>query len=266
MSHIPRKRFGQHFLCDKAVIQRIIASLAPKKDDHLVEIGPGQGALTFPILNAGYSLDAVELDRDLIQQLEARTQHPSPSTGHLKIYSSDVLEFDFASLKTDARLLRVFGNLPYNISTPLIFHLIGFNSVISDMLFMLQKEVADRLTASASTEDYGRLSVMAQYHFKIESLFHVPASAFYPPPKVQSSIVRFVPSHAYETHDYALFADLVRHAFGQRRKTLRNSLKDLIDDEAWSKMKIRPDLRPENLTTKDFVEMSNVLYEIKQKK
>ena len=183
--HIPRKRFGQHFLSDQGIIQRIVAALAPRPGEHLVEIGPGQGAITLPILKLVKQFDVVELDRDLIPQLQERCAH----AGKLQIHSADALEFDFSSLKNDARLLRVFGNLPYNISTPLIFHLLDFAPVIADMLFMLQREVAERLAAETASEHYGRLSVMVQYHCQVDLLFDVPPEAFYPPPQVTSSII-----------------------------------------------------------------------------
>jgi 16S rRNA (adenine1518-N6/adenine1519-N6)-dimethyltransferase len=255
--HVQRKRFGQHFLCDQEIIKRIIASLAPKSTDHLIEIGPGQGALTVPILKQINDLEVIEIDRDLIHTLQTRAKH---SAG-LCIYSADVLDFDFATLKKDGRPLRIFGNLPYNISTPLIFHLLNYANIIADMLFMLQKEVAHRLAAKADSSDYGRLSVMVQYHFRVELLFDVPSSAFYPPPQVQSSMVRLVPysEYPYKAHNYSLFASIVKHAFGQRRKTLRNSLRDIVDDEIWTHIQIHSDLRAENLQLKDFVEISNAL-------
>jgi 16S rRNA (adenine1518-N6/adenine1519-N6)-dimethyltransferase len=255
MGHIPRKRFGQHFLRDQAIISRIVASLAPKKGEHLLEIGPGQGAITLPILKLVHHLDVVELDRDLIPELEERCRN----TGMLTIYSADALNFDFASVKKDERMLRVFGNLPYNISTPLIFHLLTFTTTIADMLFMLQKEVAERLAAEADSEHYGRLSVMVQYHCQVDLLFDVPPSAFHPPPKVTSSIVRLIPHHQppFLAKNYHFFESVVKYAFGQRRKTLRNSLKSVIRTEAWEQIKVRPDLRPENLSVQDFVELSN---------
>lgn len=255
--HIPRKRFGQHFLCDQTVVHRIIDALAPKIGEHLVEIGPGQGAMTLPILKLAQQLDVVELDRDLIPELEQRTQR----AGRLNIHEADALKFDFASLKTDARLLRIFGNLPYNISTPLIFHLLSFSNIVSDMLFMLQKEVAQRLAAPADSEHFGRLSVMTQYHCEVHLLFDVSPNAFFPPPQVWSSIVKLVPYRElpHKAKDYAVFESVVKHAFGQRRKTLRNSLKNLIDNGAWSQISVRSDQRPEELSVKEFVEISNAI-------
>lgn len=255
MDHIPRKRFGQHFLCDQTVIQQIVAAIHPKADEHLIEIGPGQGALTLPILKQTRQLEAIELDRDLIAELNERCRHH----GDLRVYQQDVLEVDFATLKQDKRMLRVFGNLPYNISTPLLFHLLDYSDKINDMVFMLQKEVADRLAAKPATADYGRLSVMVQYHCEVEKLFDVSPQAFYPPPQVYSSIIQLLP---YKTlpvraRDYAVFEKVVKQAFGQRRKTLRNSLKSLVNDGVWEKISIHSDLRPEELAVKDFVEISN---------
>lgn len=257
--HIPRKRFGQHFLRDQAIIQRIVAALAPRPRDHLIEIGPGQGAITLPVLKLTKYLEAVELDRDLIPQIQERCSH----VGEVQIYSADVLDFDFASIKKDDRLLRIFGNLPYNISTPLIFHLINFSSIISDMLFMVQKEVAERMAAETDTEHFGRLSVMVQYHWQVELLFNVPAGAFHPPPQVESSIVRLTPYRELpaQAKNYSVFENIVKHAFGQRRKTLRNSLKNIVSDEIWENIPIRSDLRAENLSVQDFVMISNSLSE-----
>lgn len=255
--HRPRKRFGQHFLSDQNIIHRIVAALNPKRNEHLIEIGPGQGAITLPILKQIQHLEVIELDRDLIPELQVRCRN----AGELKIYSQDALEFDFAKIKTDARLLRIFGNLPYNISTPLIFHLISFSTLIHDMLFMLQKEVAERLAAKENSDDYGRLSVMVQYHCRVELLFNVPADAFFPPPKVESAIVRLLPHQTYPhlAQDYDLFANLVKQAFGQRRKTLRNSLRNLVSDEIWERVGISSKERPEDLSVKQFVDLSNAL-------
>lgn len=255
--HIPRKRFGQHFLSDQAIVQRIVASLAPQANQHLIEIGPGQGAITLPVLKIAKSLEVVELDRDLIPQLEERCDR----AGRLHIYSADALEFDFSSVRKDERLLRIFGNLPYNISTPLLFHLLTFAPIVADMLFMLQKEVAQRLAAPADSEHYGRLSVMVQYHCEVQLLFDVPPSAFFPPPQVMSSIVRLVPYKQlpYPAKDFSLFEKIVKQAFGQRRKTLRNSLKGIIDNGTWEQVTVHSDMRPENLSVKDFVELSNAI-------
>src|SRR3990167_3162729 len=255
---IPKKRFGQHFLCDKNVIDQIIAAIDPKPDDHLVEIGPVEGALTIPLLKHLQHLEAIEFDRDLVTLLQKKCH----SNDEFVLYTADALRFDFASLKKDKRLLRIVGNLPYNISTPLIFHLLTFSSVISDMTLMLQKEVAERLAASINTKAYGRLSVMVQYHCHVELLFTVPPHAFFPEPQVQSSMVRLIPHRHYpcRAENNALFEKIVKLAFMHRRKTLRNSLKDLIGDEAWPHLSIRSDLRAENLEVKDYVALSNSGY------
>jgi 16S rRNA (adenine1518-N6/adenine1519-N6)-dimethyltransferase len=261
MSHQPRKRFGQHFLCDQSIIHQIVYALSPQVSDHLVEIGPGQGAITIPVLKMVKQLDVIELDKDLVPELKARS-HDNP---FLHIHLADVLSFDFADLKKDHRLLRVFGNLPYNISTPLIFHVLSFASIISDMLFMLQKEVALRLAAVPGSSDYGRLSVMVQYHCQVDLLFDVSKDAFYPPPKVESSIVRLLPytDLPYHAYDYSSLERVVKEAFTQRRKTLRNSLRNLVTDAMWEQLKIRSDLRAENISVHDFVRIANLCYELK---
>jgi 16S rRNA (adenine1518-N6/adenine1519-N6)-dimethyltransferase len=257
MRHSPRKRFGQHFLEDDQVIQRLVDVIAPEPGQHLVEIGPGHGALTFPVLRKSHEMDVVELDRDLIPTLRARAQN----VGTLIIHEADALDFDFGGLKNDVRMLRLIGNLPYNISTPLIFHLLEFAADITDMHFMLQKEVVDRLAADKGTADYGRLSIMVQYHCQVSSLFDVPPEAFNPPPRVNSSIVRLVP---YQTlpnvaKDYGHFRELVKQAFGQRRKTLRNCLKKMISDDDWQHLTIDSKLRAEQLSVADYVNLSNTL-------
>ncbi|HEX4046047.1 MAG TPA: 16S rRNA (adenine(1518)-N(6)/adenine(1519)-N(6))-dimethyltransferase RsmA [Gammaproteobacteria bacterium] len=253
----PRKRFGQHFLQDQAVIERIVGALSPNVGEHLIEIGPGQGALTLPIIQRGQTLTVIELDRDLLQPLTQRIGQQ----GLLQVYQADALTFDFADLKRDERPLRVFGNLPYNISTPLIFHLLEFVPIIHDMLFMLQKEVAERLAAPPSSAHYGRLSVMVQYYCQVELLFHVSAAAFYPPPQVQSSIVKLLPYAVlpYVAKDTKVFAEVVKQAFGQRRKTLRNSLHGLVSDAIWQQVGIDSGLRAEALSVREFVEISNAL-------
>lgn len=252
-----RKRFGQHFLQDKEIIQHIVDVIAPQSGQALVEIGPGIGAITFPILKKIGKLDAIELDRDLIPIL----QEKSIPFGELIIHEADALYFDFATLLQDKKPLRIFGNLPYNISTPLVFHLLEYANNISDMHFMLQKEVVDRMAAKAGDEEYGRLSVMVQYYCEVTTLFDVPRTAFNPPPQVTSSIVRMIPYKKlpYVANNYARFADLVRQAFSQRRKTLRNSLKNFINDDMWAHIALHSNLRPEELTVKDYVELSNLL-------
>lgn len=257
LTHIPRKRFGQHFLSDQAVIHQIVELLNPSMQDHLVEIGPGQGALTVPVLKKVKSLEAIELDRDLIHELERRTHR----LGQLKIYVQDALLFDYAQLKKDSRLLRVFGNLPYNISTPLIFHLLQYRNIIADLFFMLQKEVAMRIAAKPGSKNYGRLSVMVQYYCKIELLMEISPRAFYPPPQVRSSMIKLTPYQKCpdQALDDETLAMVVRQAFGQRRKTLRNSLKDIVSDDLWATIDLHSDLRPEDLSVKDFVAIANAL-------
>ena len=257
MEHIPRKRFGQHFLCDQGVIQRIVNAIHPKRNDHLIEIGPGQGAMTLPLMKVTHEMEVVELDRDLIQELSERVSHH----GQLCVHNQDVLTFDFTKAKQDGRLLRVVGNLPYNISTPLIFHLLDHSAVISDMVFMLQKEVADRLGAKPDSDDYGRLSVMVQYYCKVTVLFDVAPSAFYPPPKVKSSILKIIPytTLPFVADDVDLFAQVVKQAFAQRRKTLRNTLKSMVNEAQWTAIGIDPGLRAEVLSVADFVKISNQL-------
>ena len=255
---LPRKRFGQHFLCDQVIIARIIQVLAPQPSDHLVEIGPGQGALTLPLIKQHFSLDAIEIDHDCIAELMARTHH----TPHLRIHAHDILSFDLALLHKSP--LRVFGNLPYNISTPLLFHLLKSAALIHDMLFMLQKEVGERLAALPSTKAYGRLSVMMQYHCAITLLFTVPAHAFYPPPKVESSIIHLQPYQTlpHVAENYALFATIVREAFNQRRKTLRNSLQHFVSDTVWAALPLSPKARAEELSVADFVMIANAIHRV----
>lgn len=251
----PRKRFGQHFLCDQVVIQRILQALQPRAGEHLLEIGPGQGALTIPLLKQGLSLEAIEIDHDCIAELRARSR----DTPALHIHAQDVLKMDFAKLGKAP--LRLFGNLPYNISTPLLFHLLKYLPLIKDMVFMLQKEVAERIAAKPDTSDYGRLSVMMQYHCTSELLFNVAPDAFYPPPKVQSSVLRLLPFSecTLRANDYELFAVIVREAFNQRRKTLRNSLKQWLSDSIWEQLTISPKARAEELSVADFVTIANTL-------
>lgn len=254
-AHVARKRFGQHFLHDKQIIQRIIDRIAPQENQHIVEIGPGQGALTVPILKKIGKLDVVEIDRDLIPPLKSRCA----DKGTLIVHEADALEFDFSSLAKSNQPIRVIGNLPYNISTPLIFHLLEYANDILDMHFMLQKEVVERLAAQPGTHAYGRLSVMIQYHCQVISLFNVSADAFYPPPQVESSVVRLIPytEISHFARNYQYFSLLVREAFSHRRKTLRNSLKELISDADWETIAVDSHLRPEQLAVEDYVNISN---------
>lgn len=253
MKHIAKKRFGQNFLTDQSVIASLVAAIAPKVDDLLVEIGPGLGALTKPLLHRLKLLHVVEVDRDIIAWMEkAYVNQP------IAIHNADALKFDFTSLGPQ---LRVTGNLPYNISTPILFHLLDNVTHITDMHFMLQKEVVERMVASPSTAAYGRLSVMLQYRLKMDYLITVPPQAFEPAPKVESAFVRCIP-HAllpYIAEDEALFAKVVLAAFGQRRKTLRNTLKGLLDDAGFIALDLNSQLRAENLSVAEFVRISNYL-------
>lgn len=250
MRHIPRKRFGQHFLHDPWVLSRIVDAIAPQAGDALVEIGPGEGALTRPLLARIPSLTAVEIDRDLAAALVA--EFPPE---RLQVIVADALDFDFSALPTG---LRVVGNLPYNVSTPLLFHLAAFADRVRDMHFMLQLEVVDRMAASHSTPAYGRLSVMLQRRFRIQRLFKVAPGAFRPPPKVESAVVRLTPLPAAEVVplDERLFGTVVTRAFGARRKTLRNALSSLIDAEGLSALGIDPGLRPENVSPADYIRIA----------
>ena len=250
MRHIPRKRFGQHFLHDPWVLSRIVDAIAPQAGDALVEIGPGEGALTRPLLARIPSLTAVEIDRDLAAALVA--EFPPE---RLQVIVADALDYDFSALPTG---LRVVGNLPYNVSTPLLFHLAAFADRVRDMHFMLQLEVVDRMAASHSTPAYGRLSVMLQRRFRIQRLFKVAPGAFRPPPKVESAVVRLTPLPAAEVVplDERLFGTVVTRAFGARRKTLRNALSSLIDAEGLSALGIDPGLRPENVSPADYIRIA----------
>jgi 16S rRNA (adenine1518-N6/adenine1519-N6)-dimethyltransferase len=252
LSHRPRKRFGQNFLIDKGVVAAIVDAIAPSPADSLVEIGPGQGALTAPLLDRLAHLHAIELDRDLCAALARRFP-----ADRLTLHQADALSFDFGVLPAP---LRVVGNLPYNISTPLLFHLTRFEHQCRDMHFMLQDEVVERMAAAPSSAAYGRLSVMLQYRFRIERLFGVPPEAFYPAPKVRSAVVRLQPLPAAERRlasDERRFARVVTAAFTQRRKTLRNALAGAVEAGALSRLGIDERLRPENLSVGDFVAISN---------
>ena len=251
--HRARKRFGQHFLHDAEIIDRLVRSVAPRDGETVVEIGPGQGALTFPLLEQVAHLTVVELDRDLIGRL--RDQVPED---RLTIHQSDALRFDFTALAEQGPL-RVVGNLPYNISTPLIFHLLAQTGAIADMTFMLPKEVVERLTAAPGGKDYGRLSVMVQYHCQADYLFPVPPGAFQPPPKVDSAVVRLIPyaRPPWPADDPAWLSRLVAQAFSQRRKAIRNSLKTLIAPEVFDTAGIDPGLRPDHLSVADYVTLAN---------
>jgi len=255
--HRARKRFGQHFLQDLNVVAHMVMCINPEPEDRLVEIGPGLGVLTRELLSRVPALDVVELDRDIIPKL---AQSCGP-LGNLNIHAADALKFDFASLAENGQALRVVGNLPYNISTPLMFHLLASRTVIRDMHFMLQKEVVDRLAASPGGRDYGRLGVMMQYFCRVESLFEVPPEAFDPPPKVDSAVVRLTP-HAQPpvaVTDIALLEKVVLQAFSQRRKTLRNTLKPLFSAAEIESLGIDPVRRAETLSLAEFAALANAV-------
>ncbi len=262
--HRARKRFGQNFLQDDNIIRRIVAAIAPKQGEHIVEIGPGQGAITTPLLASGARLDAIELDRDLAAWLQSRFADVDTFTLH----QCDVLKFDLASLTTEPRSLSIVGNLPYNISTPCIFHLLKYQSLIHEMTFMLQLEVVQRLAAQVGDDNYGRLGIMAQYYCQVDHLFDVPPGAFHPQPKVTSAIVRLTPHRTQKlvATDTTLLQDVVRTAFSQRRKTLRNCLKPLIADIHPDDLPVDLSLRPENLSLEDYVNLSNTLSAARQEK
>jgi 16S rRNA (adenine1518-N6/adenine1519-N6)-dimethyltransferase len=259
MSHFkdpPKKQLGQHFLIDRGIIDRIVMAVNPQSGDVLVEIGPGQGAITFPLLRRHGALTVIEFDRDLITPLsEAAHGH-----GDLTIVHKDVLKVDFGKLAGDSRV-RLVGNLPYNISTPILFHVLEHAEGIVDMHFMLQKEVVDRMGAGPGSKIYGRLSVMLQAVCTVEPLFDVPPASFRPPPKVDSAVVRLVPRDpaALGIDDPALFERVVRDAFGQRRKTMRNAVQSLCSGEDLEAAGVRPDARAEQLAVADFVRLANHL-------
>jgi 16S rRNA (adenine1518-N6/adenine1519-N6)-dimethyltransferase len=273
LKHKARKRFGQNFLHDQNIIQRIINSIAPTSKQHIVEIGPGKGALTEHLVRTAGRLDVVELDRDLIPLLETKfSSYPG-----FTLYSADALQFDFSSLlepsaglepSTKQHQLRLVGNLPYNIATPLIFHLLDNINIIQDMHFMLQKEVVERLTAQPGTKIYGRLSILVQYLCYTEQLFIVPPGAFTPAPKIDSAIIQLTPrkniddkgnSHRIELSNASLddLSFIAKSAFSQRRKTLRNNLKKILSDEQISQCDIEPGRRAETLTINEFVTLTN---------
>lgn len=255
--HRARKRFGQNFLRDATVIDRIAAAIEPGPDQHLVEIGPGQGALTQALVDSGGRVDVVELDRDLVPGLLAAFSLKP----NFRLHSADALKFDFRGLHEgqDAPPLRVVGNLPYNISTPLIFRLLDLSDIVQDMHFMLQLEVVERLAASPGGKNWGRLGIMAQFRCRVEHLFDVPPDAFQPAPKVHSAIVRLTPwrESPWPHCDTQQLARVVQTAFSQRRKTLRNNLKGLIDNAQLEALGIDPGARAETLELNQFIEIAD---------
>lgn len=260
LTHTPRKRFGQNFLHDQNVIANILASLQAKEKEHWVEIGPGQGALTLPLLKKGLVLDVVELDRDLVVLLKQKFNDQN----RLTIHSADALKFDFSKLVKHNEKLHIVGNLPYNISTPLMFHLLANAACISEMHFMLQKEVVDRICAAPGSKKYGRLSVMMQYNCSAECLFDVYPESFDPAPQVTSAMIRLIPheSPPVNIKDLILFNKVVTQAFSQRRKTLRNSLKTLLSEDDLINQNIDPTARAETISLQDFANLSNRLADI----
>jgi 16S rRNA (adenine1518-N6/adenine1519-N6)-dimethyltransferase len=249
--HQPRKRFGQNFLADAHYAQRIVDAVDPKRGDNVVEIGPGLAALTEALIDRAGHLTAIEVDRDLASRLRERY-----TPDRLTLYEADALAYDFATLGDE---LRVVGNLPYNISSPLLFHLAAYESRLRDIHVMLQREVVARMTAAPATPDYGRLTVMLQSRFRVTRLFTVPAGAFRPAPKVESAVARLVPLRDARPiiADEALFARIVAAAFGQRRKTLRNALSGLVDESALRAVEIDPGARGETLSVEEFVRLTN---------
>ncbi|TBR36992.1 MULTISPECIES: 16S rRNA (adenine(1518)-N(6)/adenine(1519)-N(6))-dimethyltransferase RsmA [Dyella] len=258
MNARPKKSFGQHFLHEKRYIERIVSAISPKDGDVVVEIGPGEGALTLPLLAVAHKMTAIELDTDLIPDLQAR----AAAVGELEIIHSDVLKVDFSELARarGVERLRIAGNLPYYISSPILFHCVDHSSAIQDMHFMLQKEVVDRMAAEPGSKVYGRLSVMLQLACRVEPLFTVPPGAFRPPPKVDSAVVRVIPLPAAERHDAdpRRVHDIVKAAFAQRRKTLNNALRQVMDSEAIRSADVDPKARAETLSPADFVRLAKV--------
>jgi len=255
MAHRPRKRFGQNFLHDPGTIRRLLAAVAPRPGEQLVEIGPGRGALTLELLRAARRLVVIELDRDLIEPLAQRLR----DIGDLQIHSADALTFDLCALRQGRERLRLVGNLPYNISTPLLFRFLEQADCIEDLHLMLQQEVAERITATPGGKSYGRLSVMVQAYCQAQCLLTIGPGAFTPPPKVNSAFLRLTPYRPLPDpiRDPARFARLVAAAFGQRRKTLRNSLKALVSCEQLTACGINPSQRAEEIPVAAFIALAN---------
>lgn len=261
--HFARKRFGQNFLTDDYIIDNIVTAIAPKAEDNLVEIGPGLGALTVPLAKYTHKLVAIEIDRDLAAKLDEN----AALQNKIQLIVSDAVKVDFQQLYSDkGTRLRIVGNLPYNISTPLLFHLFQFTDYISDMYFMLQKEVVKRLVASPDHKSYSRLSVMAQYYCQIIPLLDVPPSAFVPAPKIDSAVIQLTPHQPlpYVADNVKLLSQITTHAFNQRRKTLRNSLGTLFSVEELAALGIDANKRAENLTVAQYVQLANFYNRKKQ--
>jgi 16S rRNA (adenine1518-N6/adenine1519-N6)-dimethyltransferase len=255
-AHRARKRFGQNFLHDPGIIQQIIYAINPKNGENLVEIGPGQGALTLALLPLVKQLHAIELDRDLLEPLAEQSR----PLGELILHNQDVLKFDFSKLIKEGQPLRVVGNLPYNISTPILFHLLEYAGAITDMHFMLQKEVVERMAAHPGTKTYGRLSIMLQAKADVTPLFTIGPGAFKPAPKVDSALVRLQPANPpqYSIENWRRFSEIVSQAFSQRRKTLRNSLRKAVSAELIEAAGIAPKSRAEQLSVADFARLANL--------
>ena len=249
----PRKRFGQHFLTDRHYLARIVEAIGPRAGDHLVEIGPGTGLLTEELARKVDRLDVVEIDRDLAQGLRARYE-----PARVTVHEADALEFDFTALPAP---LRVVGNLPYNVSTPILFRVAQIADHVEDCVFMLQKEVVERMVAEPDSAEYGRLSVMLQYRFAMAIALRVPPGAFTPPPKVDSAVVRMKPLDAgrLQARDPQRFAQVVGGAFAQRRKTLRNALRAQADEDAFQQAGIDPQRRGETLSVAEFVRLADAI-------
>lgn len=253
MSYYHKKRFGQHFLRDTRIINRIISIIQPKPSQHLIEIGPGLGALTTQLLPLVRKMHAIEIDRDIIPKLQVMTQ----PLGELIIHNQDVLSFDFSTLKLDH--LRIVGNLPYNISTPLLFHLFKYRSLIQDMHFMLQQEVAKRITAKVGEPDYGRLSILSQYYCERKLLFTVPPEAFFPKPKVHSAFIQLIPHKKppLVANNVETLSTIVKYAFMKRRKTLRNALKGIVSIEKLEALSIDLNARPQDISLEDYIKIAD---------
>ena len=255
LGHQAKKRFGQNFLNNDSVISQIVDAINPEKNENLIEIGPGLGALTEPVIERVGDISVVELDRDLAHRLR---HHPFLAK-HLTIFEEDALKFDFSSVVKEDAPLRIFGNLPYNISTPLIFHLLTFKDKVKDMHFMLQKEVVERMAASHNCKAFGRLSIMTQYQCQVIPVMEIGPEAFTPPPKVDSAIVRLIPHKTIKNpvKDIKALNQVCLTAFNQRRKTIRNSFKKLISADQLTELGLDPTVRPENLSLDNYIALAN---------
>lgn len=254
MSHQARKRFGQHFLTSSDTIEQIVSAIAPREGETIVEIGPGQAAITAPLADSATTLHAIEFDRDLIAKLQKQFQ----DRANVIIHQADALQFDFSTLGDN---LRIVGNLPYNISTPLLFHLLAFKNIVADMHFMLQKEVVDRMSATPGSKDYGRLTIMLGCQLEVVPLFDVPPDAFTPPPKVMSSVVRMrpLPQDHFDIQDTPELEQIVRQAFSRRRKTLRNALQGLASEAEIEAAGLDAGKRPEQIPVEGWIRLANLL-------